>query len=542
MTSVADAAKEILRRRRCRESLVGFAQGIDVPGRPIGDDDNAWIFNPVESPLAQHHIIILEAFQRCVERDNGRLMIFAPPGSAKSSYASVVGTSWAAGSFDDYRIILASYAQHIADKQSRRARQICRSDKFRSAMGCEIPKGQEAVNQWALTNGSEFMAAGMLSGITGSRADLVVIDDPISGREDADSERIRDKTYDAYLDDLKTRLKPRASLVIIQTRWHEDDLSGRILPDGYGGASGTILCRDGFEWEVLNIQAKSERLDDPLGRPLGAYMWPEWFDEMHWAQYENDPSPQAQRTWRALFQQRPSADSGGFFERAWFDGGVDSSGRERKTARYKAKDLPKLDRLRIFGGSDWAVTEKTTADYTEHGVWGMDDAGEIWALDWKAGQVNSEKGVEMNIDLIKEWRPVAWYGARGKDENAIQPFRDRRMIEERAMTVIELLPESEDKQAKAQSFRAMASMGRIHFPADSLWAERVISQLVRFPVGSHDDAVDVCAHAGRAVDRMWKPKSDPKKDEKPRFLHDMTAAEVFDLDNRYGRRTGVERI
>lgn len=533
----SSAATELLRRRRARESLVGFAQAIDVPGRPVGNDDESWIFDPAESPLAYHHRVILEFVESTIRQYGGRGMIFAPPGSAKSSYASVVAPAWACATFTDYRVILASYAQRIAEKQSKRARQICRSDKFRSAMFCEIPKGSEAADAWALTNGSEFMATGIMGAVTGSRADFLVIDDPVAGREEADSKTIRDKTWEAYMDDLSTRLKPGASVLIIQTRWHEDDLSGRILPEDYDGESGPLLCRDGRTWNVLNIPAKAERPDDPLGRAVGEYMWPEWFDRDHWRMFEDNPNPSAQRTWTALFQQRPVGDTGGQFQRDWFD-----------NHRYRPAKRPTREDVVVFGATDWAVTEKSSADWTEHGVWGLDRDGHLWAMDWAGGQVKTDEGVDKFLNLSDEWLPVAWAGEVGKDENAVSPWRDRMMMERHRrgtghVVVTELLPNIGDKIAKVASFRAMASKGWVHFPVDSIWAERVISQLCRFPVGAHDDAVDVCGLAGRMVDKLYKTEKKPEPRERPRFLSEITSAELFDLDNRFGSMsTGSGRL
>jgi len=535
MITKQEAARELLRRRSCK-TLVGFAQAVDVPGRPIGDETEAWLFNPVESPLAFHHKVILQKVEDTIRQPNGRLMIFAPPGSAKSSYASVVAPSWACGTFPGYRVILASYAQNIAEKQSKRARQICRSPKFVSAMKASIPKGMEAAATWGLTNEAEFMATGILGAVTGTRADLLIIDDPVAGREEADSETMRNKTWDAYLDDLCTRLKPGASVIIIQTRWHEDDLSGRILPADYDGRSGLVDCRDGRTWEVLNIAAKCERTDDPLGREIGEYMWPEWFTADHWRTFENNPNPQAQRTWSALFQQRPTADTGGQFERPWFD-----------NHRYDQRQLPKPERMHIFGSSDWAVTEKTTADYTEHGVWGLCDDGYLWALDWDGGQIKTDEGVFKFCGLSDRWQPVVWAGETGKDENAVQPWRDRVVMERATrgtghVVAVELLPHIGDKVAKVASFRAMASMGRVRFPRDAVWAERVIQQLCKFPVAAHDDKVDVCGLAGRMVDKLWKTKPQTYA-ERPRFLSETRAEEVFDLQGLYSNRSsGASRI
>ncbi|KIG08610.1 hypothetical protein BurMR1_0274 [Burkholderia sp. MR1] len=143
----------------------------------------------------------------------------------------------------------------------------------------------------------------------GNRCGGLVLDDVMRGREQADSEVIRDKVYDAYEDDLKTRLMPGGWIVYIGTRWHEDDLAGRILPEGWHGASGRIACRDGNTWEVLCLQARCETDTDPLDREKGEYLWPEWFDRKHWAQYESNP-----RTWASLYQQMPVPPEGDLFK------------------------------------------------------------------------------------------------------------------------------------------------------------------------------------------------------------------------------------
>jgi hypothetical protein len=128
-------------------------------------------------------------------------------------------------------------------------------------------------------NGSEYLACGMLSGLTGNRAHGIVLDDPVRGREQADSEVVRDKVFDAYEDDLKTRLVPGGWIVLIQTRWHEDDLAGRILPEAWQRESGAIACRDGNTWDVLCLQARCETDTDPLERagrvPVGRVVRPQ---------------------------------------------------------------------------------------------------------------------------------------------------------------------------------------------------------------------------------------------------------------------------
>lgn len=346
-----DAAREKLRRQRARTSLAEFSQVVDIPGVPIfgeeadeldeaedvvigsGDEaivvpgagalknryeKRALLYTPIEERIALHHMVMMLAIQKCIETPRGRLMIFAPPGSAKSTYASVVAPAWAMGRKRNQQIILASYATGIAAKQSRKVRAIVKENVY-SALWDSKPlllDDQRAVDDWSLTNGSGMMAAGLLAGITGNRADGFIIDDPVANREAADSSTLREKTYNEYIDTVLTRAKPKMWCIIIQTRWHEEDLAGSILPAQYEGESGLIHCRDGQWWEVLCIPAKAERPDDPLGRQPGDYLWPEWFPRDHWRSWEDNP--RAARTWAALFQQRPAPFTGIHFNREMF--------------------------------------------------------------------------------------------------------------------------------------------------------------------------------------------------------------------------------
>lgn len=337
------AAAEILRRQRARASLAEYSQAIEIPGVPnasfddteediIYDDDGKPIgggklltglapdpiYQPIESRVALHHYLMMLQIQRTIETPRGRGMIFAPPGSAKSTYASVIGVSWAMGRKRNQQIGLTSYGSSIAAKQSRKVRTIVKNPRW-SALWPERPvllSDQKAVDDWSLTNGSSLMSAGLLAGITGNRFDGVVIDDPVRNREEADSSTIREKIYNEYIDTVLTRAKPAMWVLLIQTRWHEDDLAGSILPASYEGESGLIHCRDGQVWDVLCIPAEAERVDDPLGRKPGDFLWPEWFPKEHWNPWRNNP--RAARTWAALYQQRPAPFTGIHFNRDMF--------------------------------------------------------------------------------------------------------------------------------------------------------------------------------------------------------------------------------
>lgn len=522
--SPSEAAAELLRRRHARASLVGFSQAITIPGAPVSDDPDEWLFKPIETSVAQHHMLLMQAVQKCLETDSGRLMVFMPPGSAKSTYVSVVTPPWAMGRWDGYKVILASYAATPAERQSKRCRSIVTSQEYASIWPerTMLKSGSGAVNEWELTNESALLAVGILGAVTSARADALIIDDPIAGREEADSETMRRKTRQAYEDDLLTRLKPRGSIIIIQTRWHMDDLSGGILPEDYDGRSGPIECRDGQTWEVLNIPAKAERTDDPTGRAIGEYLWPEWFDARHWANYEGNA-----RTWASLYQQRPQPDTGGQFERDWF----------------QWYDEPPAT-LRIYGASDMAVTKKamdTHPDFSEHGIFGIDTEGDLWILDWWYGQEAPDVTIDAFLSLAKQYKPVTWYDEAGVIRRALEPLINRKMREARVYVAMEYLTSSQDKISRVAGFRGRASAGTVHLPRNKPWATRLLDQLCSFPYARYDDAVDVCGNIGRALD-LIVDASHPAKNSRPKpptpFTEDwMRAREIADERARQETRS-----
>lgn len=482
MLSPQAAATELLRRRKAKDDLIAFANAIEIPGAPVGEDEDAWIFQPIETTVAVHHELIMSTLNRVVAGELKRVMFFLPPGSAKSTYASVVFPSYFLGKVPNTKIILASYGSDLARRLGRRARQIVQSSAYKPIFKTTISKATAAADEWALENGSEFMSGGILSGITGNRAHGLIVDDPIKGRQDADSEVIRDRTWQAYQDDLLTRLVPGGWQVIIQTRWHEDDLAGRILPAEWNGESGDILCRDGNTWHIVCIQALCEREDDPIGRQIGEYLWPGWFSEEHFATFKRIP-----RTWSALYQQVPASEEGDYFKRDWFQW-------------YDRQ--PK--HLTIYGCSDYAVTEGH-GDSTEHGVFGLDPNGDLYVLDWWHGKTTSDVWIEFQLDLIRQHKPLVWAGESGPIKRAIEPFLLQRMRDRRDYCRLEWLTSTVDKPTRARAFQALASMGKVFLPANRDWSTRLLSQLLRFPAGAEDDGVDVCSLMGRIMDLTYTP-------------------------------------
>ncbi len=482
------AAATLLDRRECRKSLELFASRVPVPGSPTSEIDDDARIPLIETEQAEHHKLILREMQQCMETPHGRLMIMAPPGSAKSTYASVVAPSWYLGRQSGRRIILASYGDDLARRHGRRTRQLLKSAEASSILQCTLEADSRAADEFGLTNGSEYIACGIMGGVTGNRAHGIVIDDPVKGREQADSEVIRERTYQAYEDDLLTRLIPGGWVVIINTRWHEDDLCGRILPSDWAGESGDIVCRDGNTWRVLCLQAECQTKSDPLKRDIGAMLWPQWFDAKHWAQFRLN-----RRTWSSLYQQRPAPDDGILF-------------RRDDMATYER--VP--DGLRIIGASDYAVTPEG-GDWTEHGIAGIAQDGSLYLLDWWRGQTGPELWIERQIDMIAKWRPLAWFGETGPIRRATEGRLRQRMIDREALCRVEWLAHIGDKPTKAQSIIATAGMGRLWWPR-AAWVPELQRQCLVFPAGSPDDGVDTLGMLGRGADSIGKGRSGPALD------------------------------
>ncbi len=170
--------------------------------------------------------------------------------------------------------------------------------------------------------------------------------------------------------------------------------------------------------------------------------------------------------------------------------------------------LPKL--LKYYGASDYATMEpkkgKKEPDFTEHGVFGMDANHHLWAVDWWFGQVETDKGINAWVNLLRKRKMLGWWNEGGLIDKAIGPSIRRAMTEANKFVAVHSLPSLQDKGIKLQAFHARCTALTVHFPVRRKWADRVIEQLIKFPAGRWDDGADVCGLIGRAVDEMYEPQ------------------------------------
>lgn len=433
---------------------------------------------------AKHHLLLLDKLTALTHgTGSDRVAVFMPPGAAKSTYASVLFPPWYLHHHPNHSIIAASHTAELAERWGRRVRNTIQGNG--NILGYDLSADSQAAGRWETTGGGEYGAFGVGGSVTGRRADLIVIDDPVRSREDAESELIRDKTWDWYRSDLTTRLKPGGRIVLIQTRWHEDDLAGRIL---------AAMDAGGDPWDVISLPALAEA-NDPLGREIGAPLWPDWEDLATLERKRRTVSP---RDWSALYQQSPSPEEGDFFKADWL----------------KAVDrLPDRETLKVYGASDYAVTSDG-GDYTVHIVVGMDPRGALFLLDIWRKQSASDLWIDSFCNLVKRWRPLGWAEEKGQISAGVGPAIDRRQRELRAWVFREQFPTKGDKAVRAQSIRGRMALEGLHCQFNAPYFADFRRELLSFPAGKYDDQVDALGLVGQLLDRMLvgaKPKGPEKK-------------------------------
>jgi predicted phage terminase large subunit-like protein len=432
-----------------------------------------WVRHCGYQPAA-HHRLLIDRLEEVAAGRIKRLAIFMPPGSAKSTYTSRLFPPWYLANHKAHNILAASHTLTLAERFGRHCRNLI--DEHKNVLDLELAADSAAAGRWALVSGGEYMAAGAGGAIAGYRADGVLIDDPIRGREDADSELIREKLWDWYRSDVTTRLRPGGWVVLIQTRWHEDDLAGRLLAEMEAGRE---------HWTVISLPAEAEA-GDPLGRQPGELLWDDDPGYAYGDLLRHEKAVQTPRNWSALYQQRPTPDTGDYFQESWL------------IAYDKPPDRTSLN---VYGGSDYAVTSNG-GDYTVHVVVGIDPKGELWLLDLWRKQAASDQWIESLGDLIRKWKPIGWAEEKIQITSGIGPHLERRLRERSAWIAREQFPTRGDKAARAQSIRGRMALKGLHVPFGVPWYPDFRSELLHFPAGRHDDIVDALGLVGQLLDKM----------------------------------------
>ena len=290
----------------------------------------------------------------------------------------------------------------------------------------------------------------------------------------------------------------KGRIVVIQTRWHEDDLIGRLTDP----TNPCYSLNEAKKWRVIDFPALA-REKDVLGRKSGEALWPERFDE----EYLDTIRQTDIRGFQALYQGRPTPEEGSFFK------AVNLRVYERMTR------MPVKEKLRFYAASDHAVSLEQGRDKTCLMVVGVDEHDQMWVqpdLFWK--QADTSLVVETMVLLMDKYKPLFWWAEKGHISKSIGPFLRKRMLEKRVFCSIdEILPVG-DKQTRAQSVQGRMSMNKILFPSFCGWWAAAHDELLKFPQGAHDDFVDTLSLFGHGLFKLRGRYAPPKEKKEPKLL------------------------
>ncbi len=413
------------------------------------------MWRPFEAPA---HIRLIADKLEAVEQGRvRRLMLFLPPRHGKSLLSTQFLPAWYLGLHPDHFVISASYGQDLADDFGRKVRNLI-ADPLHAALfpECRLADDSASMRRFNLTADGSYYAVGRGGPITGRGAHLLLVDDPLKDADEARSETIRHGLHEWYASVAYTRLQPGASIIIVQTRWHMEDLAGRLLREH---------AEEG--WDVVSLPAIAERDDD--FRREGEALWPE-----HYSLPTLEQIRQAvgSSTWASLYQQRPAAAEGAIFKREWF--------KQRYTVP------PRFSRIVL--SCDTAFKTGTQNDYSVITVWGVAENGYYLLFVWRA-RVEFPDLKRKLVELAREWKPSAiLVEDAASGQSLIQELRST------SLPILPIKPDG-DKVSRAAAVTPLFESGRVYLPESAYWLADFLDELAAFPVGVHDDAVDSTTQA-----------------------------------------------
>jgi predicted phage terminase large subunit-like protein len=420
---------------------------------------------------SRHSDLVCQYLEKVERGEIRRLMIFMPPRHSKSMTVTETFPSWFIGRNPERRVIEVSYGDSLARKFGKANRNKI-AEFGEELFGITLARDNSSVTNWDIEgHRGGMISVGIGGGITGQGADLLIIDDPIKNRKEADSETYREMLWAEWKDTLSTRLQPGGRVILILTRWHEDDLAGRLLkhePD---------------KWTVLSLPAVCESEDDPLGRKIGEALWPEYGFDEKWA--EETKRSVGSRTWSALYQQRPSPAEGSMFKRSWWK-------------YYRA--LPaRFDE--VIQSWDCAFKDNKDSDYVVGQVWGRIGANK-YLIDQVRGQMDFPTTIQAIRNLSARY-PSAYAKLIEDKANGtavIQTLRNE------IPGIIAVNPDG-GKVARAASASADAEAGNIYLPAPEIapWVHDFVEECASFPNGANDDQVDAFTQAMNRFNNKPRP-------------------------------------
>ena len=410
-----------------------------------------------------HHDVLIDALQSLADRQINRLIVQMPPRHGKSELVSRLFPAWVLGRNPNEQIILSSYSLDLASAMNRDCQRIIQTPEYSTMFpNTRLSDGTgEAIKTQKRFDivGSKgyYVSAGVGGGITGVGATVAIVDDPVKNAAEADSTTYRAAAWEWYTTTFRTRFEPDCVEVICQTRWHEDDLTGRILRNAEQD-QGTV---------VINLPAICEKPEE--SRSIGDPLWESKYNSEQLAVIKTDVGS---RAWNALYQQRPAPDEGSIIKKAWFQ-------------TYRPADLPDGPVNFYF---DTAYTDKEANDPT-------------------AGIAYIKRGADFYIlSCVERWLDFTGQISFIQSFTAANGYTPRSIIriEPKATgkSVVEVIRKStklnvkeadapkDSKTARANAVSPIIEAGRVYVPENAPWVDAFFAQIAAFPNAAHDDMVD----------------------------------------------------
>ena len=435
------------------------------------------------------HKFLANKIQTFVETETGNpydiLVLSCPPQHGKSLTVTETFPSWYVGKYPDRRCIIACYNDDFAGKFGRRNKgKIDEVGQF--IFNIKLKKSSDRDMEIANHSGS-IITRGIMSGITGNSGDLIIIDDPIKNRQEADSQTYRERLWEEWQNSIKTRTQAGTKIIIIQTRWHEDDLSGRVI-------------REEPNVEVINIPVEADA-DDILGRPIGDALCPEIGKGNEWLQafkqsYLKDPNGGGTRAWNALYLGRPTSAEGNIFKREWW--------------QYYNK-LP--ENIQFLGISvDATFKDNDTSDFVAIEVWGKLNS-DYYLIDL----------IKRRMDFPETLRAIRYMADKYPNKHSIL-IEDKAngsaiisMLRHEIGGIIAITPK-ESKVARANAITGIVEAGNVYLPEYADFTGEFVEEFASFPNGVHDDMVDACT---QFINHFKFRQADYVEDNRTQFEKDL---------------------
>lgn len=409
--------------------------------------------------LARHHELIVSRLEALERGEVSRLMISMPPRHGKSLLTSTIFPAWYLGRHPDRSVIFVTYGQELSDDFGRKVRNLISEPAHRAIFpSCRLSGDSTAAHRFNIMPGGAYFAVGRGGPITGRGAHLLIIDDPLKDYQEASSEATRTALHDWFTSVAYTRLAPGGAIVLVQTRWHEDDLAGRLL-----------TRNENESWEVLSLPAISECVES--FRRQGEALWP---DRFPLAELEKIRRAIGDRAFVSLYQQRPAAAEGAIFKRDWW--------------RFYSSPIA-ISWTRIVQSWDTAFKTGRENDFSVCTTWGVSENGYYLLHLWRE-RVEFPELKRVVTSLAEQWKPTAiLVEDKASGQSLLQELRLST-----ALPIVPVRVDS-DKQTRAQAVTPLMEAGRVFIPESVSWAKDFVEEMACFPNGIHDDVVDSTTQA-----------------------------------------------